>query len=214
MASPRGPLPRGKVRTVIDDSPTSGGSRSESFPIDADSILVSLFVESVSGSLDVSVKSFTESGKEIEVITFPTITSSTANLVIKKAAAVMSNIRIDASYTDAVTYEVRARGISIGEASIRILGPADGRASQIDVSSVTPTLLIPSSLDDRVGLIIKNNDSSTNIFLGYESSEATTSNGYPLGPGESLGIDIASGQELYAFASSGTVDVRIMEAGG
>lgn len=207
-----GALPQGKERLVIDEAPTAAGSNTIELGVDADTVIVSLFVTSVSGDLDVSVKTKGGSGT-VEVIKFPTVSSPTADLLIRKAAAIMDRIQITATYTDAVDYEIRVRGVGTGEASVRILGANDATASQEDIST-TAAVLVPAALTDRAGLIVKNNNSSGILYIGFTAAEATSANGYPVGAGESLGIDVAAGQEIYGVASSGTIDVRLMEAGG
>ncbi len=206
-----GSLPQGKEKLLIDKAPTAAGTDIAEIGIDADTVIISLFVSSLSGDLDIVVDTLAGSG-DITVINFPTISAPTTNLFIKKAAAIMDKIRVTATYTDAVDYEVYVRGVGTGEASVRILGSNDAEASQTDIGT-SATIIIPAALTDRSGLIIKNNDSSANLFIGYTALEATLANGYPIGPGESIGIDIASGQELFGIASAGTIDVRIMEAG-
>ena len=207
-----GALPRGKERQVIAESPTAAGSKTVELGVDADTVIVSLFVSSVSGDLDVSVDTL-GGDASVQVISFPTVSSPTADLLIRKAAAIMDRIRITATYTDAVDYEVRVRGVGTGEASVKILGVNDATASQNDVST-TEEILVPASLTDRAGLILKNNSSTGILYIGFTVAETTAANGYPIGPGEALGIDVAAGQEIYGIASAGTIDVRLMEAGG
>lgn len=213
-----GSLPQGKERVVIGQgSDVSGteaaaGSRSVEIGVDADTVIVSLYVTSVSGDLDLAVETVGGEGAT-EVISFPTVSAPTADLVIRKAAAIMDRIRITATFSDAVEYEVRVRGVGTGEASVRILGANDATASQTDIST-SATLVVPAALTDRAGLIVKNNNSTGILYVGFTAAEATTGNGYPIGPQESLGMDISAGQEVYAIASAGTIDVRLLEAGG
>lgn len=212
-----GALPQGKERVVIgrgsdvSGTATAAGSQSVEIGVDADTVIVSLFVSSVSGDLDITVDTVGGQGT-VQVISFPTVSAPTANLLIRKAAAIMDRIRVNATYSDAVDFEVRVRGVGTGEASVRILGSNEAVAKQSDISTVD--VLVGAALTDRSGLIVKNNNATGILFVGFTAAEATTGNGYPIGPGESLGMDIAAGQEVYGVASSGTIDVRILEAGG
>lgn len=208
------PLPAGKIITVLDQTETGAATRISKFTIDSDSILVSLFVESLtSGTLDVEVWTETEEGKELRVIAFPTITSVTTELILRKAAACMSRVYVKVVNTGACTYEVRARGITAGELSVRIQGASQGSASSTTVTT-TPAPLIPVNLNERSALIIKNfNDSTGTLFIGFTLAEATVADGYPIRPTESLGIDIESGTSIYAVSDTGTVDVRLLQAG-
>jgi len=205
------PVHRAKTSTILDIEATEAGSISQEFATDADSVLISLFAESVSGTLDVVVYTLTEEGKTLPVIIFPQLTAATSNLVIKKAAAIMSRLKVEAIYSDATAFEVRARGIGVGTTSVKILGANEGKSSQRDIGT-TAESIIPSSLSDRVGIIVRNNSPTGTLYLGYTSAEASPGNGYPLEAGESLGIDLAAGAELFGEASSGTIDVRVMEA--
>lgn len=211
MPIDKGKIPHQVTCTLIDEATTGAGTTEVQASIEGDSVVVSLFAEVVSGTLDVTVYTLTEDGKEVEIISFPQLTAPTSELLLKKAALAMSRIRVEATYTGSATYEVRAKPISAGETSVRLLGASEGKASQITIPN-TATVLIPASLQDRSGLIIKNFDNSKTIYLGYTLAEATTGNGYPVGPGESIGMDIAAGVTIYAISDSPSADVRIMEA--
>lgn len=210
----KGPLHLGKTGLVMREAPASSGSKEVTFTTDAESILISLYASSVSGTLDVEVWTVGADGEELKVITFPQLSSSTSELVLRKAAATLDNVRVRAAYSDAAEFDIRAKGIGTGDLSVQILGQSEARASQEDVGTAPPTLLIAASLTDRAGMIIKNFSSTETLYVGFTEAETTASNGYPLSPGESLGLDVASGQEVYGVSSSGTIDTRLMEAGG
>lgn len=210
VKSEAGPIALGKTCLVMDVVDTAANTVIKEFSIESDSVLVSFFAESTSGTITVTVDTLTENGKTLTVITFPSITSASTELLLKKAAAVMSRIRVTAVYTDAATFEIRARGISAGELSVSILGASSGEAKQKDISSAAN--IIPSALTDRQGLIVRNNNTSGVLFIGYALAQATSAIGYPLNPGEAMGIDLQSGEELFGVASTGTIDTRIMEA--
>ena len=206
-----GAVAQGKTNTIINESTTVAGIITEYFTVETDSVLISLYADVVSGTLDVSVYTLTDNGKELGVITFPQLTAPTSELLLKKAAVVMSRVKVVATYTGATTFEVRARGISTGETSVKIIGAATGKTSKETVTTST-TILIPAALNDRSGLILKNFSTTGTLYIGYTLIEATSLVGYPISPGESLGMDISSGVAVYAVASAGTIDVRIMEA--
>lgn len=215
MAITVGPIAHSKTCTIMDLVSTGGaGSKTVEASVESDSVLVSLFAEVVSGTLDVVVYTLTESGKEVEILSFPQLAAPTGELVIKKAAVTMSRIKIVATYSGDSTFEVRARGIGIGETSVKIAGADEAKASQKDISTGTPTVLIGSSLTDRGGMVIKNYTAGTVLYVGFSPAETTLANGYPIGSFESLGLDIASGVTVYAVADTGTVDVRLLESGG
>ena len=93
-------------------------------------------------------------------------------------------------------------------------GAEEAKASQQDVTTGSPQVLIASSLTDRGGMVIKNYTRGTVLYIGFTPAETTLSSGYPIGELESLGLDVASGVTVYAVADTGTVDVRLLESGG
>lgn len=197
---------------ILQETTVGGGTTVREFSIQSDSVLVSLFVDSVtSGDLSVVVYTLTDTGKEVDIMSFPTISAPTAELLLKKAAVSMSRVKIVATYTGVCSYEIYGRAISIGEASVRILGAVTGRASAT-VITTSPAVVVASSLEDRQGLVIKNNNTTGTLYLGFTLAEATTSNGYPLGPQESIGLDVQSGTAVYGVGTT-TIDLRLLEAG-
>lgn len=215
------PLPRGKTCNIINETTTGSGTTNRLFSVDTDSILISLWVDSVGGALDVKIYTYDDTGQEAEVIIFPTISSPTTNIQLRKASTTLANIRVEATYTAATQYRVTAKGIGSGsgDTSIKIAGYEDASSTSSTLVADTTTLLIPSALTDRAGLNIRNwgdgaGGSSVIVYLGFTAAEAVPSVGWPMVVGEGLGIDLAAGVALYAHAAGATADVRILQAGG
>jgi hypothetical protein len=209
---PTVPLPTGKQVTIFSETAFGPATESRRFTIDADTVLLSLYVTSISGgNLIVTAYTETDDNKEVGIATFPTITGPTSELLLKKAAAVMGRIRIQVAATGTCAFEVRARGITIGEASVRILGAVEGQASQLTVGTSTQ-VVISSGLADRNGLILKNNNISGIMYIGFSPAEATVAVGYPMGPGESLALDVENGTTVYGIGTV-PIDVRVLESG-
>lgn len=208
-------LPAGKSLLVIEDSPSAAGSQAIQFALKSDSVLISLFVTSTTGTLDVEVYTFASSDytKRRLVSSFPGITSPTTDLLVRQPSICMGNIEVVVTYSDACSFEIRARGITVGASSTKILGSTGFKASQTNIPT-TPTIVIAASLEDRDGLILKNNNNSEILYIAESAVAANTATAYPLANGESLGIDIAAGVEIWGIASAGTIDVRILESGG
>ena len=99
-----------------------------------------------------------------------------------------------------------------GSGEFSLIGSANASVSQADVTG-TAGVLIASSTTDRSGLVMKNNNTTGILYFAFTLANATTAIGYPLGPGEAMAMDVAAGQAVYAIASSGTIDVRIIQAG-
>lgn len=209
-----GRISQGHTHTILNEAVTEAGQSVKRFITETDSILVSLFVESIAGDLDVVVTTFDDAGQELDVITFPTQSAPTVNLLLRKAGTTLSNVKVTTTYSDAVTYRVTVRAITSGsgDVSVKIAGADSATASQVDVTT-SATLVIPAALTDRAGLVLKNNGSAA-VYVGFTALQAASSTGYPLAPGEALGMDISAGVEIYAISSSGTQDLRVLEAGG
>ena len=208
------PLPPGKTILVMGESPNGAGSLSRIFTLDSDTFQTSLFVSSISGSLTITLSTITGEGKEKEVITYSPVTSPSTQLDLKRAVSAMGVIKATAVFTGACSFELRAKGLSTGLMSANIQSATTAKASQINVSS-TPAVLLTAALVDRKGVIIKNNTNGTSVlYLGFSEAQASIGTGYPLGKGEALGMDVAPGAVLWAVSGNGSIDVRIIEAGG
>ena len=206
------PLDLGKEIQVMDVTDTVAGSKTAKFAVDAESVLISLYVGSISGDLDVTVYTVGKDGEEVAVITFPTISSPTTELFLKKAASVLQRIRVVVTYTGACEFNIRARGVSAEAASVKILGQNAGKNYATTITT-TPALLIPISLVDRVGIAIHNTSATKTIYMGFTALSTTVTDGWEIAPGEKLGLDIASGVEVYCMVTSGSVTAKILEAG-
>ncbi len=180
VTKPRASLEPGREIRVFSEAVVGPGIRSESFSISSDSVLVSLFVKSIdSGTLIVTVFTVGTDGQELSVIQFPVITAPSIDLLLKKAATTLTKLRIDVTYTGDCEFEIRAKGLSGGISSVKIENAASITASQTNVTT-TPSVLIPSSLVDRAGLIIMNYSLSSVMYIGGTLAEADTAIGYPI----------------------------------
>lgn len=207
-------LQAGKTITVLAETTLSAGSQSRTFTIDSDTFQTSLFVSSITGQLDISIYTVTQEGREKQVISYPTILTPSTELSLKRAASSMGVVRVVAIYTGACSFELKAKGLSNGLMSATIQSATTAKASQISVNG-TPTILLTAALIDRKGVIIKNNGAGTHVlYLGFSEAQASTGTGYPLGKGEALSMDLTPGAVLWAVSGNGSIDVRIIEAGG
>ena len=181
--------------------------------LESDTVLVTVHVGSVVGELEVSVHPLAGNQVGDALIVFPKLTGPTASFLMRRAAICPSQIRVVASYTGACTYEVYCRAIQAGLFDARILGSPDWRVSPAEVTT-TPALLIPASLNDRAGILVKNWSATRNVYLSHTLAGATSAAGYPLAPRDAISMDLSAGSEIYAVAEGGTAELRIVEAGG
>ena len=204
----------GTQERVIKEVTVGAGQTTKEGSIQSDSLLVSLWVDSVtSGDLTLTVVTLTGEGKESdEIISFPTVSAGTLKLLLKKAAISLQRFKVIVNYTGVCEYEVYVRAVEgSGEASVRIIGPAE-LVTSAEIVTVTPGVLLAPSLTDRQGLIIKNFQ-GTGILYVSEDQAKLPDQAWPITPGETFFLDVASGVTLYAVSSSGDLDVRIAEAG-
>ena len=206
----------GVTCTLIDGTCSAGETINKEFMLNegTESILLSLFAETVGDTLDVTVYTLTEEGKEVEVISFPQLTTPTTNLLLRRAATGMQRFRVEATCGagGSSTFEVRAKGLTAGELSVNIQGADDWR---VDNSTVTSTvaLLIASSLTDRNGLLIRNANFSGAEILRVAETEAKLLAGTYASvlPGESIQPDLQAGNEVWAQSSGADIRVEIVE---
>lgn len=205
-------LESGQTILVIGETFQASGQVTRIFTLDSDTFQTSLFVSSITGTLNISISTIAGEGKEKEVITYSNVTAPSTELDLKKAATAMGVVKVTATYTGPCSFELRAKGLSSGETSARIQSANAAMASQVFVTNV-PTILLPAAFSDRKGVIVKNNSTNGILYIGFSQSQTTSATGYPLAKGEALALDLGAGATLWAVSSSGTVDVRIIEAG-
>lgn len=205
----------GTQERLIAETTSGAGATSKEGSVASDTLLVSLWVNSISsGSLTVTAYTLTDEGKQVQIISFPVLTSGTTDLLLKKSAISLQRFKVTATYTGACSYEVYVRAISAGETTARILGSSNWSVNQATVGT-TPQLLIAGAIADRRGLMIRNNSSANQIvYVGESAATATVANGFPIIPGESFAVDLESGAAVYAVSDIAGADVRYAQAGG
>lgn len=205
----------GTQERLISETTAGAGSTAREGSVASDTLLVSLWVNSVdSGSLTVTAYTLTDEGKQVQIISFPALTTGTTDLLLKKSAISLQRFKIVATYTGACSYEVYVRAISAGETTARILGSANWAVNQATVG-VSPMLLIPAVLSDRRGLIIRNHSTAgQTLYVGESLATAAIAVGYPITPGEAFAVDLESGAAIYAVSDNAGADARYAQAGG
>lgn len=72
----------------------------------------------------------------------------------------------------------------------------------------TATAIPATAAVGRIFILVTNNGSVT-VYIG--DSNVTTTNGYPLAPGDAVSLDLKEQVVLYGRTATGTADVRIIE---
>jgi len=201
----------GRTLTAIKEAPAAAGVTSKLVSISSEGALISLFVNSIMGSLNIAVYTLTEDGKKQKLFDFPQINTSTPELVIKTVSPTLQLIELECTYNGPCDYEIHVRGISSGQVSTKILAPGTLSAKRV-LHGTIPGVLIPATTENRSSVLIKNLSNGT-LFIGGTLAEANTATGFPVASGESIVIDIAGGQAVYAIGTNVGMDIRYMEAG-
>ena len=198
---------------LLNEATSGAGTEVREGSVQSDSLLVTLFVSGVSsGDLDVVVHTLTDSGKEVDIITFPTISAPTTSLLLKKSAVTMQRFKVTATFTGACTFEVYVRAMmGSGESSVRLIGAANLETDAVTIGT-TPTVLVPATLVDRNGLSFINYSGAGTLFVSEDITKLPNE-AWPIPPSGGWSLDIASGVTIYAVSSSGNLDVRIAQSG-
>jgi hypothetical protein len=206
----------GRAEQVIRETTTGAGSTVRDGSILADSLMISIWIPSItSGDLTITVYTLTDSGAEVVLMDFPTISGPTTDIYLRKLKLSSPNYRVRAVYTGVCDYEVQAKAITgPGETSINMLGSSSWSVGQATIGT-SAQVLIPAAIQDRRGFIIRNFSTSGQvIYVAESAANATPSMGFPIPTGEVLMVDVASGAEVYACSSVAGADVRYAQAGG
>ena len=202
---------------IVDGSFVGSGTIEHYIVVESESILASLYAESVSGELEVKIFTIGKDGQETSVIEFPTLTAPTSNLLLRQPARIMQVIRVEITHTDDCTFNLYLRGVRSGAASVKIEGSENWQVTRASVTA-TAAILISASLEDRSAILIENisdvSGSAGTIWVGETLAKASVGAGHPLRSGGNYSIDLQAGTEIYAVSDSGTVVVSIIESGG
>lgn len=199
---------------LVSETTSGAGTTSRDGSIKSDSLVATLFVNSISpgASLDVSVYTLTDTGKQVLLFSFPTVSGSTTSLLLKKAGISLQRFLVVTTYSGIVSYEIYIRAVgTAGESSTSILGSNSFTTDGISIGT-SPTILIPDSLTDRNGLVIKNWKGGGNLFVSEDQTKLT-SRAYPMAQGDAVAMDVGAGVTIYAVSDSGVIDVRIAQSG-
>lgn len=156
-------LNNGTQERLISETAVAGGSTVKEGSIKSDSLLVSLWVNSITtGTLSLKVYTLTDTGKGVEIIDFPAISTGTTNLLLKKSAVSLQRFRVVATYTGGCSYEVYVRAIEGG-------GGSESQQSQTleDIKTELESLNISNSA-------IADSVESPLLTAGTEDGEVTS----------------------------------------
>lgn len=203
---------KGDVCPVLNESPTSASIIDKCITVQSDGVLLSLFVQELTGTLDVNVYTLTKAGEEKLIDTFPQISSPTAELIIRKQIEVHDQMRVEVITSGAAKYDIRAKGVDAGAAAVTLQGATTWDVQNVTVTN-TPSILIGADLDDRNGLLIRNANFTGAEVLRIADTEAKLLAGIYASvlPGESIQPDLRAGNEIWAESSGADIRVEVVE---
>lgn len=215
----------GDMCIVLNECPTAASTKDKTLTVQSSGVLLSLFVQELTGTLDVNVYTVTNKGEEKLIDTFPQISAPTTELLLRKQVEVHNQIRVEVKTSGPAKYDIRAKGVEAGIASVSITGA--GKADNYGVlMDTTPRLIVPVALEDQNNVSIINNNSpgGATLYVGFKSTISVgstasvgtpdTDAASPIPPGGSIGLNVTAGLTVYGRADAGTVDVRIVLLGG
>jgi hypothetical protein len=212
----------GDVAIVLAETVTSASTKDKCITIQSDGALLSLFVQELTGTLDVNVYTQTRAGEEKLIDSFPQISSPTAELLLRKQVEVHQQLRVEVITSGPAMYDIRAKGVPAGVSSVKITGAglADNYGIQADS---TARLLIPTSLEDQNNVSIINHGAET-LYIGFKSTITVASvatpgvkdpnAATPVPSGGSIGLNVTAGLTVYGITATNPVDIRIIQLGG
>lgn len=212
-------ISHGVQLSVLRRDETVAGSADVTFDVQSDSLLTTLFAEVNAGTLTVQVFAITQGGPadatpahEIQLYAFPVLSAPTANLLIQKAAATTSRVRVKATWTGACKFDVQARAINGGTSETSVVSANEVAVEQLTVNSGPAQVLIPASLTDNIGYQLRNwSANGAVVYVAETQAKATPALGWPCAPGDVLSVSVKGGQTWYISSNIDGADVRILE---
>lgn len=208
-------------QSVLRRDTTEAGSADVDFIVQSDSVLTTLFAEVLTGTLDVSVYAITVGGPadptpahEVLLYSFPQISAPSADLLIQTAAATTERVRVKAVWTGEAKFDIQARAINGGTSTTRVVTAGSVEMDQTEINTGTPQIIIPASLQDSVGFMLRNwSSNGAIIYVAETEAKAVPAKGWPLGPGDVIDVSVKAGQAYYASSTVDGADLRIVKGG-
>jgi hypothetical protein len=184
--------------------------------VSSDALLVSIGVLANSGDIDIALYTFGADGYgEYKVLEFPTISNSNTGLTIKKASVVLGNVKLVITTSGIASFSVDLKGLSSGELNAKIQGAETLTITRTVVDTI-PRLLLPSSMLDRSGMIIKNNSMIGTVYVGTSEAAVTTgkeTSTWLVDARDILALDIKGGVAIWCVGSQNGLNLSVIEGG-
>lgn len=209
----------GSQYVMLRESPAAAATFDVVFTNQADAVLLTLFVNSTDGDVDVRLFNITQGGpadpkaaQESQVLSFPTVSAPTTTLLIQVAPVTTSRVRLKVTTTAAADFEIQARAINGGASNTRVISSSSIRTDQKVVNTGPAQEIISPTLTDQIGFMIRNwSSNGANIYWSTDPLKAVPSLGWPLSPGDVSSISVRGGQAIYASSDIDGADLRLVE---
>jgi hypothetical protein len=183
-------LNKGDVCAVLIECPTAASTIDKTFTVQADGVLLSLFVESTVGTVEVHDQ------MRVEVITSD---AAKYDIRAKGVDAGVSSVKIEGA-GQADNYGI------VADTTARLLIPV-ALVDQNDISIINNN---PAG-GQILWIGFKASITSGSVATpGVKDPDAAT----PIPPGSSLGLNVTAGLTVYGLTSAGTCDIRVIQLGG
>lgn len=133
---------------VISRSTTVASTTSAEGSVRTQALAATLWVSSITGTLDVSVYTLTDSGRETLLFSFPQQSAASTALLLLPSNVTMQRFRVVGISSGACTYEVYVRAID-GPVSVQSGGGGDTTLEDPNVHIIRELLQI-----DSIGMLI------------------------------------------------------------
>ncbi len=149
----------GTSARLVNTSASAAGVTTKDFVVQSDSVLVSVWVSSITGSLTVELLDVLDETQESVALSLPPFVAPSTAVFSQQSGTVTSNVRIRATYTGACDFQVHVRAVG-PVSSGSISGSVSITGGTIDTITnpvtVTGTVSIDSSTPVDVNLVSPN----------------------------------------------------------
>ena len=179
-----------------------------------------LYVQGYTGSSGVPLTVRGENGGAVEVVSTSALNVSVGNEVsiadddILKQLGTTGDIyaQLSSIKTNTGTIQTISDDIRSGAGSVKIsqiTRPSSFTASGKKLSASAGSVVLGANQIVRSGVTIKASSTNTDvIYIGSTTLTRTTSNGYPLDPGESLFLEVGNVNLIYVRSNSGIQNIH------
>lgn len=200
-----GILSKNITRPIIDEALTGSGTFTREFVVTTPSLNAGLKIEAISGTLDVEITTYDGNSSDGGyTIAKWAGKAATTDWDIKRSNNCLSRILVTVTYSDDVTFRLTLKPLDDS-----IVYGTLFTTQKLSVDSVGTEI---TSTEGRKEISIRNWAASGSSQLLYvKEDNSGIEDGWPLAAREGITLSIDVSSSIYLKASTGTIDVRIIE---